>query len=88
MVFYRQEKNVATNKNKYPEWKYSDLVASFGRGEDVSRMIDLAGYKPPPLKTIYGWRTRNSIPGRWVPLLIMLAQEQGLIKDIRTLLVK
>lgn len=73
-------------KATYPEWKYSALLASLGRGEDVERYIDLAGYQPPPLATIYGWRTRNSIPPRWLPLLLMIAQEQGLIKNIRDIL--
>ena len=70
---------------KPPAWKYRELVAAFGGNEAVRQMIRRKGFEPPPLKTIAGWRERNSIPSAWLPLLIDMALKQGLIHTVSQL---
>jgi hypothetical protein len=70
---------------KTPFWNYRWLVSAFGGDADVARAIRSAGFDPPPLKTIAAWRERNSVPGRWAPLLIDLAMREGLLKQISEL---
>jgi hypothetical protein len=70
---------------KYPAWKYLELVEAFGGERKVADLIRKEGFDPPPLKTITGWRMRNSIPGRWAPLLIEAAIEAGHLDQISQL---
>ena len=65
-----------------PAWRYYDLLILLGSANEIRRMLEAKGYKPPPENTVQGWRNRNSIPGKWVPVMLQLAVEKGFIKDI------
>jgi hypothetical protein len=68
-----------------PYWDYDWLLRSFGGDDAVARAIRSVGYDPPPLKTIAAWRQRNSVPGKWAPLLIDLAMRKGLLNRVSQL---
>ena len=68
-----------------PFWNYRWLVGAFGGDDDVARAIKSAGFDAPPLKTIAAWRQRNSVPGTWAPLLLILAMREGLLDRIEEL---
>ena len=70
---------------KRPSWKYFELVTAFGGAQEVADVIQAEGFDPPPLATIIGWRQRNSVPGRWAPLLIDLALRRGLLDHVSQL---
>lgn len=65
-----------------PDWKFAELIASFGTANELGDRLEKEGFKPPPRHTILGWRQRNSIPGKWLPLLIQLAIWDGNLRDI------
>lgn len=56
-----------------------------GNDREISIIIENKGLRPPPPKTIAGWRQRNSIPSPWVMLLLDVALKRGLVKDIPSL---
>jgi hypothetical protein len=66
---------------RYPEYDYRLLLKAMGSDKDIQDAITAYGFEPPPIGSIRGWRVRNSIPGRWVPLLMSWAGQQGLIND-------
>jgi len=68
-----------------PSWKYRELVSAFGDDLDVAEVIRAAGFKPPSVKTIEGWRMRDSVPSSWLPLLIDAALAKGLLDSVSQL---
>lgn len=66
-------------------WKYKELITALGGPQGVADRLSERGIAPPPASTIRGWQTRSSVPGRYSPLLIMIAQEVGVLRDIRHL---
>ena len=66
-------------------WNYAKLLTELGSNRAVMDLIRARRLEPPPLKTVAGWRQRNSIPGKWAPLVIQIGIERGLIKDIEAL---
>ena len=66
-------------RRERPSWKYRELVAALGGDGAVADLIDQAGFEPPPIKTIGGWRVRNSVPATYLPLLIEAAFERDLM---------
>lgn len=72
-------------KPRFPKWKYKQLVVALGSNDEISSRIVKAGFDPPPSKTIAGWRTRGSVPSKWLPLLVMFAEAEGLLDDWRSL---
>jgi len=69
----------------FPTWDFVRLLNRFGSSARVQHIITQHGLKPPPLKTINGWRQRNSIPPRWTLFLVNLALKNGLIENIGAL---
>ena len=68
-----------------PRWKYRELVTALGSDIAVIAILRADGFKPPPAKTIAGWRMRNSVPGQWAPALIDAAMRRGLIERVSQL---
>lgn len=66
-------------ERRYPEYDFRLLLTAIGTNKDVQDAIRSYGFEPPPPGSISGWRARNSIPGRWVPLLVSWAGQNGLI---------
>lgn len=73
-------------ERNYPVYKYRSLIAAIGTDGEVQDLIASCGFDPPPLATIRGWRTRNSVPARWAPLLITQAMTSGRLRDTAALL--
>ena len=74
-----------TRMPKRPSWKYLELVTAFGGDQQVVDIIRAEGFDPPALTTVTAWRTRNSIPSRWAPLIIDLALRRGLLDHVSQL---
>jgi hypothetical protein len=70
----------------YPRYRYRDLMASVGSDQDIQDLIASHGYDRPTLPVIRGWRSRNSIPSRWLPLLIDRAMRDGTLRKMTSLL--
>ena len=68
-----------------PEWRFRYILKNLGTADEIRFGLGLRGYDAPPEDTVQGWRNRNSVPGCWVPVLIEMAVEAGLIKDIADL---
>jgi hypothetical protein len=68
-----------------PSWLFKNLLTILGSTGDIRSMLYDKGFFPPPDDTIQGWRNRNSIPGKWVPVLIQLGIERGFLRDINDL---
>jgi hypothetical protein len=73
-------------ERNYPIYKYRALIAAIGTDGEVQELLASCGFEAPPLATIRGWRTRNSVPARWAPLLITQAMTSGRLKDTAALL--
>jgi hypothetical protein len=65
-----------------PEWRFYDLLMKLGSVTEIAQMLKARGYNPPPRPTIQGWRNRNLMPAKWVPVFIKLAFDLGVIHDI------
>jgi hypothetical protein len=71
-----------TPKTRQPSWKFKELIAALGDDVEVVRMIRDKGFDPPVAATIGHWRSRNSVPGKWAPLLIELAIEREILPNV------
>jgi hypothetical protein len=60
-------------QKNYPEYKYRELLAFIGNDRAVQDVLAAYGYDVPSVRVIEGWRMRNSVPPRWLPLLIQHA---------------
>lgn len=67
------------------EWKFRELIAALGGPGAVSQLFVAYGFEAPPVETIKGWRLRNSIPGRYLPALLIIAQERGILPKLSAL---
>jgi len=70
----------------YPQYRYRALLAGIGSDRDIQKLIVSYGFDAPTEATIRGWRVRNSIPSRWLPLLVHRAMREGWVKDATSLL--
>lgn len=70
-----------------PSWDFYNLLDRLGSVADVRQIIDEAGYNVPPRETVQGWRSRNAVPGCWVPVLIQVGLDRGLINRVDDLLI-
>jgi hypothetical protein len=73
-------------ERRQPVYKYRELIAAIGSDADVQNAFRNGNYYVPPASTIRGWRTRNSIPSVWVPLLIAHAMETGRLHRVSSLI--
>ncbi len=71
-----------------PEWRYADLIDGLKPYHNIVEMLEAKGYPRLPLSSIAGWRMRNSIPPAWVPALIGLGVDAGLIRTIEDLRIR
>jgi len=69
----------------YPVYKYRELLQSIGTDADIQALIRSYGYDSPTVPVIKGWRMRNSIPTRWLPLLMHRAIQSGDLTDVTRL---
>jgi hypothetical protein len=67
---------------------YLALLSFLGSDRDIEDRIRRAGFVSPPIKTIQGWRTRASVPGKWAPILISMALRDGTLKSVDSLIEK
>jgi hypothetical protein len=65
-----------------PEWKYKQILDRIGSAAAITTRLQDKGYQSPPEETIQGWKTRNSIPGKWVPVILELAFDDKIIKNL------
>jgi hypothetical protein len=70
----------------YPDYKYREMLTAIGNDLDIQQVIMKAGFEPPTVAVIRGWRRRNSIPPRWLPLLMHKAQQKGDLSSIDNLI--
>ena len=68
-----------------PRWQYRELVVALGSDDEVAQLIRAAGYNPPPVKTVAGWRARNSVSAKWAPLLIDFAIKRKILPGVAAL---
>lgn len=71
---------------RHPENKFRELLDSIGNDKEIAALIEQHGYEAPPLASIRGWRSRNSVPSKWVPLLIWWAMKTDVVDDVRKLI--
>jgi hypothetical protein len=74
------------NERAYPVYKYRELLASLGNDQEIRSLILSYGFEAPTLPVIKGWRVRNSIPTKWLPLLMHKAMKDGALYDMTKLL--
>ena len=81
----RRLKQRLRGKGKLPEWRYTELITSLGTANEIIDRMKIEGLAAPPRLTILGWRQRNSIPARWLPLMIQWGIQDMLLKGIHDL---
>lgn len=64
------------NKVKGPDLDVAKLVRRFNGATELQRRITKAGYTVN-LKTIQMWIHRARIPADWLPVLLVLAEQEG-----------
>jgi hypothetical protein len=64
----------------YPELKVKELLDAIGTDKEIAELLRSYGYEAPPLPSIRGWRSRNSVPVVWLPILMDWAINKGEIK--------
>ena len=74
------------HERAYPTYKYRELLESIGSDEEIRKLIRSHGFEAPSLPVIKGWRMRNSIPTKWLPLLMHRAMQDGALMDVSKLL--
>lgn len=67
------------------DWKFKELIAALGGPTAVSNLFEEYGFEPPPVETVKGWKLRNSIPGKYLPALLIIAQERGILTRLKGL---
>lgn len=73
---------------RVPECKFRELIDALGGCPAAAKVIEGYGYEVPPVATIRGWHTRNSIPTRWAPILVGHAMRHGLMRSPADLIKK
>lgn len=68
-----------------PEWRLKQLYKDLGGADALIVKIEDAGYAPPPLSTIKGWSYRESIPPKWLLVVLMIAFRESVITDVSDL---
>ena len=69
----------------YPVYKFRELMESIGSDQEIVNLIKSHGYEAPSVPVIKGWRMRNSIPTKWLPLLMHKAMQNGDLRDVSRL---
>src|SRR5262245_1999316 len=69
-----------TQRN-YPTYRYREMLAAIGSDKDVQALIESAGFEKPTINVIRGWRARNSIPSRWLPLIMHRLMQEGALSS-------
>lgn len=69
-------------QNAAPEWRFKDFFDDNGGPEGVQQIILAEGFKPPPVMTVVGWRHRNSIPSKWLLVLMLAASRRNKLKTL------
>src|SRR5262245_47238184 len=82
--------NIATGsggKRTYsiPRWRFYGILLALGTANVIRDKMWARGYEPPPSESIQGWRKRNSVPANWVPALLEMALDEGIINSITDL---
>ncbi len=65
-------------------WKYRELLIALGKDAEIAEMLTGRGLAVKPFSVVQ-WRRRDSIPAQYLPLVLLLAQERGLIKGVENL---
>jgi hypothetical protein len=64
---------------KLPSYDFRTLLRALGSDQEICDLIERLGYTSPPPTVVRGWRTRRSIPSRWLPLLLAhLLETEGI----------
>jgi hypothetical protein len=71
-----------------PLWRVRDIITHLGGVGGVAEKLMAKGYHPPRADTMQGWVTRNQIASPWVPAVLGLAMDEGLIRHPEELLLK
>ena len=74
------------HKRAYPTYKYRELLESISSDDEVRKLIQSHGFESPSVPVIKGWRMRNSIPTKWLPLLMHKAMQDGALMDVGKLM--
>lgn len=72
-------------KLRSPNWNIRKLYESLGSAEGLIAHMRARGYEPPCLMTVRGWGHRQSIPAKWLLVVLMVAFDERIIRDISQL---
>lgn len=65
-----------------PKWRFREFYDKLGGSDEIVLKIKKAGYEPPPLMTVRGWGHRESIPSKWLLVLLIIALKEEAIPDV------
>ncbi len=65
-------------------WKYRELLIALGRDAEIAEMVSARGL-PVKAWAVTAWRRRDSIPPQYLPMVLLLAKERGLIEGVENL---
>jgi hypothetical protein len=67
------------------QWKWKELIVALDGPKAVCDHIARRGVRPPSWNTVKGWQTRNSVPGRFAPLMILIGMEEKVLPSVNNL---
>lgn len=71
---------VETPRGREPQWRVREFIDEIGGAYALCQIISEAGYQPPPIMTVLGWRFRESIPSKWLLVLFVAAMRKNKLK--------
>jgi hypothetical protein len=74
------------SERNYPQYRYREMLAAIGSDKDVQDLIASFGFEKPTINVIRGWRVRNSVPSRWLPLIVHKLMQEGTLTSTAKLL--
>jgi hypothetical protein len=74
------------SERNYPQYRYREMLAAVGTDKDIQDLIASYGFERPTLNVIRGWRSRNSVPSRWLPLIVHKLMQEGALTSAANLL--
>jgi hypothetical protein len=72
---------IPIEERAYPRYDYRALLTSIGSDRDIQNLIGSYGFEKPSTSVIRGWRSRNSVPSRWLPLIVHKGMQDGWLKN-------
>jgi len=70
----------------YLDWDADAILDAAGSPAALRDLLKAHGLPVPAAETVYMWRTRGSIPGRWAPSVIYVLLKEKRVTSLGSLM--